>query len=157
VREEMPSLSTGVTTDPAMGIGEVLKSLPHRYPMVMIDRVLEIEPGKRIRGIKNVTVNEPYFPGHFPDQPVMPGVLILEALAQISGLLHLASTKAWGRKAFFMAADKVKFRKPVVPGDRLILEAEILRMKGKILKTSTRATVEGELVSEAEILLSLID
>ena len=157
MKEETQVFSTGIASDPAMGIDKILKLFPHRYPMVMIDRVLEIEPGKRIRGIKNVTINEPYFPGHFPDQPVMPGVLILEALAQISGLLLLESAKAWGQKAFFMAAEKVKFRKPVLPGDRLVLEAEVLRTKGKILKTSARATVEGELASEAEILISLID
>jgi 3-hydroxymyristoyl/3-hydroxydecanoyl-(acyl carrier protein) dehydratase len=123
----------------------------------MIDRVLEIELGKIIKGIKNVTVDGSYFPEHFPDQPVMSRVLILEALARISGLLLRESTKAWRRKAFFMAVDKVKLRRPIIPGDRLILEAEMLRMGGTILKTIARATVEAELVSESEILLSLID
>lgn len=141
----------------AMAIDEILKYLPHRFPMVMLDRVLELKAGERARAIKNVTINEPFFPGHFPDLPVMPAVLIIEAMAQLSGLLLLQSADAWGQKAFFIAVDKAKFRRPVVPGDRLVLEAEVLRLKGKILKTRVTASVGEEPASEAEILLSLID
>ncbi len=151
-----PPLTPPKNPDGAMGIEEILKYLPHRFPMVMIDRVLELKAGERARAVKNVTVNEPYFPGHFPDLPVMPGVLIIEAMAQLSGLLLLQSANAWGQKAFFLAVDRAKFRRPVVPGDTLLLEAEVLRSKGKLLKTGVKAFVGKELVSEAEILLRLI-
>jgi 3-hydroxyacyl-[acyl-carrier-protein] dehydratase len=140
-----------------MDIDWILTIMPHRYPFLLIDRVLEVEEGNRVIGIKNVTINEPFFVGHFPSRPVMPGVLILEALAQLSGVLMLKSEGKEGKLAYFMAIDKAKFRRAVRPGDQLRLEAEVLKMKGRLLKTRVQALVEGDVACQAEMMFQLVE
>jgi len=137
-----------------MDIHKILKQLPHRYPFLLVDRVLELDKGKRIKALKNVTINEPFFEGHFPNRPVMPGVLMLEALAQASALLSfdaLGGSPDDKMIYYFAGMDAVRFRRPVEPGDQLILEAELLRMKAGIFKFKTRALVGEELAVEAEL------
>ncbi len=138
-----------------MNIEEVQRLLPHRYPMLMIDCIAVLEDN-RIEAVKNVTVNEPYFMGHFPGHPIMPGVLQLEAMAQAAGLLMLKRGEAGPHLAYFMAADSVKWRKPVLPGDVLVIEAEIMKARGKIAKAKGICKVGGEVVSEAEITFMLL-
>ncbi|HEY8713422.1 MAG TPA: 3-hydroxyacyl-ACP dehydratase FabZ [Thermoanaerobaculia bacterium] len=141
-----------------MTINEIMKVLPHRYPMLLIDRILEIEPGKRIVGLKNVTANEQFFQGHFPGAPVMPGVLIVEAMAQCAAVLFLRDIPDRDRKLFlFGGVDKARFRKPVVPGDQLRLECEVLQRRGGTVKLRCVAKVEGNLVAEAELLSVMVD
>lgn len=132
---------------------EITKWLPHRYPFLLVDRVVACEPGERIHAYKNVTSNEPFFEGHFPEFPVMPGVLQLEALAQAGALLVVASVEQTGSKMlpFLMSMDKVKFRRPVVPGDRLDLEAEIVILKSRVGKIKCTASVDGKKTAEAII------
>ncbi len=138
-----------------MEIAEIRKFLAHRYPFLLVDRVLELEPTKRIRALKNVTINEPFFQGHFPHYAVMPGVLIIEALAQASGLLSLKSS---GQHAddksvfYFVGIDDARFKRPVVPGDALILESELLLEKRGLVKYAVKATVAGQLACEATLL-----
>ncbi len=132
----------------------VMRLLPHRYPFLLVDRVLKIE-GNQITGLKNVTWNEPYFPGHFPGHPIMPGVLQLEAIAQVAGMLMLRNTENSNLIAYFMAAEKVKWRKPVRPGDTLIISVELMKMRGKIGKAKGVCKVQGEVVSEAEVTFML--
>lgn len=137
-----------------MDIHKILKQLPHRYPFLLVDRVLELEKGKSIKALKNVTINEPFFEGHFPNRPVMPGVLMLEALAQASALLSFDALDAApdDRMIYYFAGmNDVRFRRPVEPGDQLMLHAELLRMKAGIFKFKTRALVAGELAVEAEL------
>ena len=137
-----------------MDIHKILKQLPHRYPFLLVDRVLELEKGKRIKALKNVTINEPFFEGHFPNRPVMPGVLMLEALAQASALLSFDALGASPDDQmiyYFAGMNDVRFRRPVEPGDQLLLEAELLRMKAGIFKFKTRALVGEELAVEAEL------
>ncbi len=131
--------------------------LPHRYPMLLVDRVLELEPGRRVVALKNVTINEPYFNGHFPGQAVMPGVMILESMAQISGLILLCLPEFAGKLAFLGGIDKAKFKKPVVPGDQLITEATLLFVRGTMGKVRIVTTVEGVMVARCEMLFALID
>jgi beta-hydroxyacyl-ACP dehydratase FabZ len=141
-----------------MTINEIMKVLPHRYPMLLIDRILEIEPGKRIVGLKNVTANEQFFQGHFPGAPVMPGVLIVEAMAQCAAVLFLRDIPDRDRKLFlFGGVDKARFRKPVVPGDQLRLECQVLQRRGGTVKLRCVAKVEGNLVAEAELLSVMVD
>ncbi len=137
-----------------MGIEEVQQLLPHRYPMLMVDCILKLEQN-RIEAVKNVTINEPYFQGHFPGHPIMPGVFQLEAMAQVAGLLMLKTGESEPHLAYFMAADSVKWRKPVLPGDVLIIEAEIMKVRGKIVKAKGTCKVGGEIVSEADITFML--
>ncbi|MGD8727300.1 MAG: 3-hydroxyacyl-ACP dehydratase FabZ, partial [Gemmatimonadales bacterium] len=146
-------------TAPAiMGIQEILGVLPHRYPFLLVDRIVEVEAGKRIVGIKNVTMNEPHFTGHFPDHPVMPGVLIIEAMAQAGGLLLLDQVEdSEGKIVYFMSIDGVKFRKPVVPGDQLRLELEMVKFRGKTCRMKGVAYVDGQPVSEAEMMAAIVD
>ncbi|MBK9571375.1 MAG: 3-hydroxyacyl-ACP dehydratase FabZ [Rhodoferax sp.] len=137
-----------------MDIHKILKQLPHRYPFLLVDRVLMIEKGVRIQALKNVTINEPFFEGHFPHRPVMPGVLMLEALAQAAALLAfdaLDTSPESGSIYYFAGIDNARFKRPVEPGDQLILEAELLRMKAGIFKFKTSARVDGELAVEAEL------
>jgi 3-hydroxyacyl-[acyl-carrier-protein] dehydratase len=137
-----------------MDIHRILKQLPHRYPFLLVDRVLELDKGKSIKALKNVTINEPFFEGHFPNRPVMPGVLMLEALAQAAALLAFDALDATPNDQmiyYFAGIDAARFKRPVEPGDQLILEAELLRMKAGIFKFRTRALVEGELAVEAEL------
>ena len=138
----------------SMDIHQILKQLPHRYPILLVDRVLEIEKGKRIKALKNVSINEPYFTGHFPHRPVMPGVLMLEALAQAAALLAFDAvgvTPDDKTVYYFAGIDGARFKRPVEPGDQLILEAELTRMKAGIFKFKAKATVDGELAVEAEL------
>ncbi len=132
-----------------MDVKEIQNILPHRYPFLLVDRILEMEPGKRIVGIKNVTFNEPFFMGHFPGNPIMPGVLIVEAMAQVAGILAFRSG-VQGDTVYFMSIEKAKFRKPVTPGDRLRLEIKTLQQRGNVWKFSGEATVDEKLVAEAE-------
>lgn len=134
------------------GIEDIMRVLPHRYPFLLVDRILEIEEGKRVVGIKNVTINEPFFQGHFPGHPIMPGVLIVEAMAQVGGMLLLGGLEDPDEKVvYFMSLDNVRFRKPVKPGDQIVFEVEIVQMRGKIAKTRGVARVDGEVVAEAEM------
>ena len=135
-------------------VTEIMKLLPHRYPFILVDRVIELVEGERIIALKNVTINEPFFPGHFPGAPIMPGVLVIEAMAQAGGILFAISQpeEKRGGPVYFMGMDKVKFRKPVVPGDQLVFEVKILNMRSKAVKMSGIATVEGKCVAEAEFM-----
>ena len=137
-------------------IKEILSLLPHRYPFLMVDRVTELEPNIRAVGLKNVTFNEPFFQGHFPNNPVMPGVLIIEALAQVAGILAFKSG-IHGKAVYFMSIDKVKFRKPVLPGDTLRLEAKVTHTRGNVWKFSGSAFVGDKLTSEAEFTAMISD
>jgi len=135
-----------------MEIEEIRATLPHRYPFLLVDRIRELEAGRRIVGIKNVTINEPFFQGHFPGRPVMPGVLILEAMAQVGGVLALKSLPPTRRPVVYLTGvDKAKFRKPVVPGDQLRVEVEVLRQRLPFWKMQGQAFVESDLVCEAEM------
>jgi len=137
-----------------VNITEIMKLLPHRYPFILVDRVVELVEGDKIIALKNVTINEPFFAGHFPGAPIMPGVLIIEAMAQTGGILFAVSQpeEKRGGPVYFMGMDKVKFRKPVVPGDQLIFEVKILNMRSKAVKMSGIATVDGKCVAEAEFM-----
>ncbi len=138
-----------------MDIKEIREYLPHRYPFLLVDRVVELELGERITALKNVSVNEPFFTGHFPELPIMPGVLIIEALAQAAGILGFKTVNkkpADGSIYLFVGADKMRFKRPVVPGDQLHLHAEILAEKRGIWKFSCRAEVDGQLAASGEIL-----
>jgi len=138
-----------------MDIQEIKDVIPHRYPFLLVDKVLEMEEEKRVVGLKNVTANEPFFAGHFPDYPVMPGVLILESLAQVGAIAVLGMEKNKGKIGFLAGVDKCRFKKQVKPGDQLKLEVEITRMKGPIGKGKGIATVDGEVACEAEITFAI--
>jgi 3-hydroxyacyl-[acyl-carrier-protein] dehydratase len=141
-----------------MDIQQILKQLPHRYPFLLVDRVLEIDKGKTIKALKNVTINEPFFQGHFPNRPVMPGVLMIEALAQAAALLSfdaLDTSPSDDTVYYFAGIDGVRFKQPVGPGDQLILLVELLRMKAGIFKFKARAEVDGNLAVEAELTCAL--
>ena len=141
-----------------MDINEILRKLPHRYPIILVDRVLELVPGERVVALKNVTINEPYFMGHFPGHPVMPGVLIIEALAQACAILAFVTLEAKegdGTLFYFAGIDAARFKKPVVPGDQLRLEAEMGRVKRSIGKFTARALVDGQVVCETEMMCAM--
>ncbi len=141
-----------------MDIHRILRKLPHRYPFLLVDRVLEFEKNVSIKALKNVTINEPFFVGHFPHRPVMPGVLMLEALAQTAALLSFESTDAQpddDTVVYFVGIDGARFKRPVEPGDQLILEASIDRAKGGIYKYRTRASVDGQTAVEAELMCTI--
>jgi len=141
-----------------MNIEQVMQYLPHRYPFLLVDKVIEIELGKRITAIKNVTINEPFFPGHFPGAPVMPGVMILEALAQAAAILSFKTDNYEPEDVgviYFAGIDNARFKKPVMPGDQLVLKAEILRTMRGIWKYAARAEVDGVMVAEAELMATL--
>jgi len=142
---------------PILDIEEIRNILPHRYPMLLVDRILELEP-ERIVGIKNVTVNEPFFQGHFPDFPVMPGVLIVEAMAQVAGVLVLKTIPDRASKLVLLAGiDNAKFRRPVLPGDQLRIEMTVVKKKASVAKMQGVATVDGTVVAEVEVLCKLAD
>ena len=141
-----------------MDIHQILEKLPHRYPILLVDRVLEVEPGKRIKALKNVSINEPYFTGHFPHRPVMPGVLMLEALAQAAALLSFADGALQVSKnsvIYFVGIDGARFKRVVEPGDQLILEVEIDRVKAGIYKFNARAKVGDDLACEAQLMCTM--
>lgn len=142
-----------------MNIGDITALLPHRYPFLLVDRVTAITPGEKLTAYKNVTINEPFFNGHFPGHPVMPGVLILEALAQAAGILAYKSSEMTPEQkvTYLMGIDGAKFRRPVVPGDRLQLDVEVVRHKGDIWKTRGKASVDGKIAAEAEFLATVVD
>ena len=152
-----PPMPAETPVGAAMDIMTLLNVMPHRYPFLMIDRILKIEGEQKIIGLKNVSVNEPYFQGHFPGHPIMPGVLQLEAMAQVAGILMLRAGENAGKVAYFMSANNVKWRKPVRPGDQLIIEIEMGRSRGKIAKATGVCKVAGEVVSEAEVMFSIMD
>ena len=138
-------------------ITKILEMLPHRFPFILVDRILEYEVGESIKGLKNVTINEPFFPGHFPVEPVMPGVLIVEAMAQVGTLLaYLSDPEMIGNKIIYFAGiDHVRFRRKVIPGDQIIFDLHLLKRKKRILKMAANALVDGRLVAEAELLASI--
>ncbi|MEN9357160.1 MAG: hypothetical protein RL695_1331 [Pseudomonadota bacterium] len=142
----------------SMDINDILKHLPHRYPMLMIDRVLECVPGERIAALKNVSINEPYFPGHYPHQPVMPGVLIIETMAQAAAILAFKTLNDRSNDNtvyYFVGIEGARFKKPVLPGDQLKVDASIIYHKRGMWRFKAQATVEGQLVSEAELMCTL--
>jgi beta-hydroxyacyl-ACP dehydratase FabZ len=145
-----------------IGIQEILDTLPHRYPFLLVDRILELEMGKRVVGIKNVTINEPFFQGHFPGHPIMPGVLLLEAMAQTGGVLAMRSAEAEGidiknKVIYFMTIDKVKFRKPVLPGDQVRFELDLIKARSNVRGFKALALVDGAVVAEAELMAMIVD
>jgi 3-hydroxyacyl-[acyl-carrier-protein] dehydratase len=142
-----------------MDIHQILKKLPHRYPFLLVDRVVEVVPGQKLTAFKNVTGNEDFFNGHFPGHPVMPGVLILEALAQASAILAYKSEGLDPRRkvTYLMGIDNARFRRPVVPGDRLQLDIEVIRHKGSVWKQKGTASVDGQKVAEGEFLATVVD
>ena len=137
-------------------IQKIMNILPHRYPFIMIDRILELVPGEKVIALKNVTINEPFFQGHFPGSPIMPGVLMIEAMGQAGAVLAAESLpeEEKGSLIYFMGMNKVKFRKPVVPGDQIIFEIKFLKQRGKVFKMSGMAFVDEKLVAEAELMAS---
>jgi 3-hydroxyacyl-[acyl-carrier-protein] dehydratase len=140
-----------------LDVEAIQRLLPHRPPFLLVDRVVELEPFKRLVALKGVTMNEPFFTGHFPGKPVMPGVLILEALAQAAALLAIESLKTSDKITYLMGIDEARFRKPVVPGDRLELEVVVTRQKGSVWKQRGTARVDGQIVAEAEFMAMLAD
>lgn len=139
-----------------LDILEILKLLPHRYPFVMVDKITDMVPGDEITGIKNVTINEPFFQGHFPEQPVMPGVMILEGMAQVGGVLgyHTLPEMIGNKLLYFAGIDNARFRKPVVPGDQIVFDLKLLKIKRGIMIMEGKAYVDGKLVCQAELMAS---
>jgi 3-hydroxyacyl-[acyl-carrier-protein] dehydratase len=137
-------------------IKEIMSLLPHRYPFLLVDRVLEIEPNVKAVGLKNVTINEPFFQGHFPGNPVMPGVLIVEAMAQVAGILAFKSDIS-GSSVYFMSIEKAKFRRPVVPGDQVRFDVRVTHRRGNVWKFSGNAVVDDKIISEAEFTAMVSD
>ena len=145
---------------PAMDISKIMDYLPHRYPFLLVDRIIEVEGQKRIVGIKNVTINEPFFQGHFPGHPIMPGVLIIEAMAQVGGMLlmsYFEGQESGNKVVYFMSLDNVKFRRPVVPGDQIRFELEMLQFRGKTCRMKGAGFVDGQVVAEAEMMAMVVD
>jgi len=145
------------TGEAVLNVTEVMKIIPHRYPFLLIDRIINLEGDTKCTGVKNVTINEPFFQGHFPGHPVMPGVLQLEAMAQVASIVLMRMPAHQGKIGYFLSADKVKWRKPVIPGDTLIIETEIIKAKRTIAQAVGRCTVNGQVVSEAELMFSVVD
>jgi len=139
-----------------LDIHDILKRLPHRYPFLLVDQILELVPGKRAVGLKNVTANEPFFQGHFPQRAIMPGVLVIEVMAQIGGVMILAVEEHRGKLAYIGTVDNAKFRRPIVPGDTLEVTVELLRLRGNMGKVRCMARVGGEEAAEADIMFALV-
>ena len=157
MRSMVPAAVNIPSGDAVLDVNEVMKILPHRYPFLMVDRIVGFEGENKCTGVKCVTINEPYFQGHFPGHPIMPGVLQLEAMAQVASVLMLRRPENAGRIGYFMSANNVKWRRPVLPGDNLFIETEITKMKRNIGQAIGRCVVNGQVVSEAELMFSLID
>jgi beta-hydroxyacyl-ACP dehydratase FabZ len=153
-----PEATSGEEKRVIYSINDILKILPHRYPFLLVDRITELEPEKRIVGLKNVTVNEPFFQGHFPGAPVMPGVLIIESMAQVAGVLIYRDLPDREKKLiYFTGIDNAKFRRPVIPGDQLRLEMELVSRRNNFGKMAGQATVEGKLAAEAVVQFAIVD
>jgi UDP-3-O-[3-hydroxymyristoyl] N-acetylglucosamine deacetylase/3-hydroxyacyl-[acyl-carrier-protein] dehydratase len=157
MRSMVPTPVSMPSAEAVLDVNDVMKILPHRYPFLLVDRIVGFEGEKRCTGVKNVTINEPYFQGHFPGHPVMPGVLQLEAMAQVASILLLRTPEHQGKIGYFMSADNVKWRRPVFPGDTLMIEAELLKVKRSIGQARGRCIVNGQVVSEADLMFSLMD
>ncbi len=157
----MATLTVPASPDPTvqvLSITEIQELLPHRYPFLLVDRIIEYVPGEKAVGLKNVTMNEPFFQGHFPGRPIMPGVLIVEALAQVGGTILMQMGDLKGKLSMFAGIDKVRFRRPVTPGDQLILTAELICIKQQRFgKMQGKAEVNGQLACEGEMMFSLVD
>ncbi|NLO89884.1 MAG: 3-hydroxyacyl-ACP dehydratase FabZ [Clostridia bacterium] len=138
-----------------MNAEEIMQIIPHRYPFLLVDKVIELEEGKRVVGIKNVTINEPFFQGHFPGRPVMPGVLIIEAMAQVGAVGILKMPEYKEKLALFAGIDKARFRRQIVPGDQLRIEVEVVKLKGKVGKCEAKAYVGEELACEAQLMFAV--
>ena len=156
-RDEASQGETRVLPAPVMTHNQIRRILPHRYPFLLVDRVLEVDGFQRATGIKNVTLNEPFFNGHYPDEPIMPGVLIVEAMAQLAGLLLLRKLELTGKVPVLLSIDRVKVRRAVVPGDQLVLEAETIRLSGSRGRVRCRSTVAGKLVAESRLNFALTE
>ena len=156
--EATPTPNSHLSTQVIFTFEDIQKILPHRYPFALVDRIIEYVPGKRAVGIKNVTFNEPHFQGHFPGRPLMPGVMIVEAMAQVGGIVLTQMPNMEGGLFVFAGIDKVRFRRPVVPGDQLVMTTELLSIKRRRFgKMQARAVVEGQRVAEGELMFSLVD
>jgi UDP-3-O-[3-hydroxymyristoyl] N-acetylglucosamine deacetylase/3-hydroxyacyl-[acyl-carrier-protein] dehydratase len=155
--EEAQALGKRLNAEPVFDIRQIQRILPHRYPFLMVDRVIKLEPGKHAIGIKNVSANEEFFTGHYPGHPIMPGVLIIEAMAQLGGLLLSRELEHTGKVAVLLSLDRVKFRRPVIPGDQLVLEAQARRVKSRTGHVFCTARVGDDFVAEAEIKFMMVD
>jgi beta-hydroxyacyl-ACP dehydratase FabZ len=138
-----------------LNIYDLLKILPHRYPFLLVDKITEYESGKRVKGIKNITFNEPYFVGHFPELPIVPGVIIIEAMAQVGGIILLEDAKDKNEIAILIGVDKVRFRRMVKPGDQMVIEAELVQKKANFCRLKCNTYVENQLIAEGELLIGL--
>lgn len=145
------------STETVLGIEEIMEIIPHRYPFLLVDRITEIEPGKRIVGYKNLSMNEEFYQGHFPGKPVMPGVLQVEAMAQVGAVLMLSQEENKGKIPFFMSVNNCKFRKPVLPGDRLYMEIEVTKLRGKTGQVAAKGYVDGKVVVQADLMFAIAD
>mgnify|MGYP001558181485 FL=1 len=157
IYQQRTNLQGAGNMEDALDINAIMKILPHRQPFLFVDRITHLEKGKRAVGYKNVTMNDDFFRGHFPGRPIMPGVLILEAMAQVGGVMMLASEENKGKLAFFLAIDNAKFRKTVVPGDRLVFEVDAGKIRSKIGSVHGKALVDGKVVAEADLMFALVD
>lgn len=140
-----------------MNVEEIMRIIPHRYPFLMVDRIIELVPGEKAVGIKNLTINEPFFAGHFPEKPVMPGVLMIEAMAQVGACSLLSQTEHRGKIAMFAGVDRIRFRRSALPGETLLISTEIAAVKGNIGKGKGKITVDGETVCSGEFMFALVD